>query len=148
MLAGITEEAAQRLNLPISLVSIVLDRAQYFAAAHGLEGWLEEVQGTPIEWSFCKHVVRDGAAFVVSDATRHPRVQGNPFVEHDGVRCYAGVPLTTSRGHVIGSFCVIGYEGRAFSASEMETLRGFARVAVERIEQRAGRVPRARSSVE
>ena len=139
ILDDLTEEAAARFGLPISLVSVVMDRAQHFAASYGLRGWLGSAQGTPVEWSFCKYAVEDRAAFVVEDATKHARVKDNPLVREDGIRCYAGVPLVTSRGYAIGSFCVIGDEARSFSAEEVESLRHFARVAVERIERRADR---------
>lgn len=139
ILDDLTEEAAARFGLPISLVSVVMGQAQHFAASYGLEGWLGAVQGTPIEWSFCKHAVEDRAPFVVEDATEHARVRDNPLVREDGIRCYAGVPLVTSRGYAIGSFCVIGDEARSFSSEELERLRDLARVAVERIERRADR---------
>ena len=129
-------EAAARLGLPISLVTVVLDEAQYFAAHHGLEGWLAEARGTPVEWSFCAHAVRCGAPFVVEDATRHPLVRENPLVTEDGIRCYAGIPLVTSRGHVLGTLCVVGKEARTFTEDEMAALRELAAKAVARIESR------------
>ena len=60
----------------------------------------------------------------------------NPMVTEEGVRCYAGIPLVTSRGHTLGTLCVIGTEARTFPEDEMEALRALARRAVERIEER------------
>ena len=130
------DEAAARLRLPIGLVSIVMDEAQYFAAHTGLEGWMKEARGTPIEWSFCVNAVHSGEPFVVEDAETHPAVKDIPLVHLDGVRCYAGIPLVTSRGHAVGTLCVIGHEARSFTAAEMETLRTLAGRAMERIEAR------------
>lgn len=132
------DEAAARLRLPIGLVSIVLDEAQFFAAHTGLEGWIAEARGTPIEWSFCANAVRSGEPFVVEDAATHPAVKDIPLVRLDGIRCYAGIPLVTSRGHTVGTLCVIGYEARSFGEEEMEALRALAARAVERIEARRG----------
>jgi hypothetical protein len=42
-----TQKAAEEFNLPIGLVSIVLDDSQYFAGSHGLTDWIKEVNGTP-----------------------------------------------------------------------------------------------------
>lgn len=139
ILQGIAADAAGRLGLPIGLVSIVLDEAQYFAAAHGLQGWLSETRGTPVEWSFCANAVRSGEPFVVEDAQLHPLVRDNPLVTEDGIRCYAGIPLVTSRGNTVGTLCVIGTEARSFSPEDIEMLRSMARTAVERIESRRGR---------
>ena len=132
------DEAAARLALPIGLVSIVMDEAQFFAAHTGLEGWMAQARGTPIEWSFCVNAVRGGEPFVVEDATTHPAVKDIPLVHLDGIRCYAGIPLVTSRGHTVGTLCVIGHEARSFSEADLDTLRGLAARAMERIEARRG----------
>lgn len=130
------EEAAERLDLPKALVTVVLDQAQFFAAHVGMDGWLAESNGTPVEWSFCAHAVASREPFVVEDATTHPVVRDNPLVEHEGIRCYAGIPLISSRGHALGTLCVIGTEPRAFRDDEMDVLRELAQKAVARIEAR------------
>ena len=137
ILDSLTSQAAQALGLPVSVVSIVLDSAQYFLASHGLQGWLADTRGTPIDWAFCKHAVENKDVFVVEDAPNHPMVGLNPLVTHHGVRCYLGAPLVTSRGNALGTVCVIGNEARRFTAQDQETLRTFADRAVAYIEQRA-----------
>lgn len=141
VLQEVCAEAAREFGLPIGLVSIVLDEAQHFAASHGLGGWLDAAKGTPIEWSFCRYAVASREAFVVEDAREHSLVQQNPLVRMDGVRCYAGIPLISSRGFALGSFCVIGTEERAFAEPELERLRAFATQVVAHIEAR--RVPQS-----
>jgi GAF domain-containing protein len=136
ILSDLTGEACTKLGLPFGLISIVLDEAQYLVAQHGVGGWIAESQGTPVEWAFCRFAVRDRTAFVVEDAHTHERVKDNPLVTEDGLRCYAGIPLITSRGHALGSFCVAGTEARSFGAEEMQTLRTLASEAVRRIEAR------------
>lgn len=137
ILAGIADEAAARLGLPVSLISVVLDEALHVAGSHGLDGlWLGETRGHPVEWSFCATSVRTRDAFVVESAEKHPTHRTNPLVTLDGVRCYAGVPLISSRGHVLGNLCVVGLEEHTFSEADIETLHELAREAVRRIEAR------------
>lgn len=136
ILQEIAAEAATRLHMPISTVTVVLDEAQFFAARHGVDGWMAQSLGTPVEWSFCAHSVASREPFVVSDATTHPLVSHMPIVEHDGVVCYAGFPLISSRGHALGTLCVIGHEPHTFSDEELGVLRSLADRAVERIEER------------
>lgn len=141
ILADVAARAASQLALPVSLVSVVLDEALHVAASHGLDGlWLGETRGHPVEWSFCAMSVRTRDAFVVESATTHAEHRTNPLVTQDGVRCYAGVPLISSRGFVLGNLCVVGLEERTFSAEEMATLRGLAVEAVRRIEERRSAV--------
>jgi GAF domain-containing protein len=136
ILQEIAAEAATRLHMPISTVTVVLDEAQFFAARHGVDGWMAQSLGTPVEWSFCAHSVASREPFVVDDATTHPTVRHMPIVEHDAVVCYAGFPLISSRGHALGTLCVIGHEPHAFTADELEILRSLADRAVARIEER------------
>jgi len=136
ILQATVEEAADRLGLPQAMVTVVLDQAQFFAAHHGIDGWLAEARGTPVEWSFCALAVASGEPFVVEDATTHPLTRDNPLVEHEGIRCYAGIPLVSSRGYPLGTLCVIGKVPHTFSDADLETLRGLAAKAVHRIEER------------
>jgi GAF domain-containing protein len=137
ILKDIAEAAAARLGLPVSLISVVLDEALHVAGFHGPRGlWLDETRGHPVEWSFCATSVRTREAFVVENAETHPDHHDNPLVTQDGVRCYAGVPLISSRGFVLGNLCVVGLEKRAFSHDEVGVLRTLAVEAVRRIEQR------------
>ena len=137
LLADIATQAAERLGLPVSLISVVLDEALHVAGFHGPQGlWLDETRGHPVEWSFCATSVRTRDAFLVPNAEEHPYHRTNPLVTQDGVRCYAGVPLISSRGYVLGNLCVVGMEERPFSEDDVAVLRALAAEAVRRIEQR------------
>ena len=137
VLQDVATRAAAGLGLPVSLVSVVLDDALHVAAAHGIGGlWLDETRGHPIEWSFCATSVETRDAVVVENAEQHPTHRTNPLVTQDGVRCYAGVPLISSRGFVLGNLCVVGMTERTFDAGEMAALRALAGEAVARIEAR------------
>lgn len=125
---------AEVLGTPISLVTVVLDTAQCFAGAHGIEGWLAETRGTPSEWAFCTQAVRSRSNYVVEDASLDPVQHDNPLVTRDGIRSYAGIPLVTSRGQVIGTLCVIGTEPRRFSADDIAMLERLAAEATREIE--------------
>lgn len=136
LLDDLARRAAEALAMPVGLISIVLDQAQWFAGAHGLSGWLDAVRGTPVEWSFCAHVVREQSALVVEDALGDERFASNSLVEHEGVRCYLGVPLVTGEGHLVGSLCVLGQTERAFTETEQLRLRQLATETMQQLESR------------
>ena len=141
--------AAERFSLPVGLVSIVLDSSQYFAGRHGLDGWLDEAEGTPVEWSFCANTVRDRAQYVVEDASADDRQSANPLVTQDGVRAYAGTPLTTSKGFVLGSYCVLGDTPREFTNDELAELQQMAAAVMLEIEDNhrvSAQVPQPRTA--
>ena len=129
------KKAADEFNLPIGVVSIVLDDIQSFIASHGLEDWVGEVKGTPVEWAFCANSVRSGEEFVVEDS--HESVmKDSPIVTMEGIRCYAGVPLITEKGKVIGNFCVQGPDTRSFTEGEILRLKEYAQLVMNRLEER------------
>ncbi|MEM9292313.1 MAG: GAF domain-containing protein [Acidobacteriota bacterium] len=138
-LQAILEAATTALDIPVGLISVVLDSAQYFPAMHGLSGWIADVRGTPNQWSICIRVVRSGEPLVVPETHEHPQLCFNPIILHDEVRAYAGVPLRTSRGHTLGSLCVLDVEPREFSDEDIRTLEHWADRAAARLEERRGR---------
>jgi GAF domain-containing protein len=121
-LDDIAERTAHRLGQPMGLVSMVLNTAQVFPGSYGLQGWLAEMAGTPIEWSFCVNAVTSGEPYVVPDAVADAKQADNPLVTVDGVRSYAGVPIVVD-GAILGAHCVLGPDPRTFTAADLDELR-------------------------
>ena len=134
-LDDITRHTAEELGQPVSLVTIVLDRAQLFLGRHGLEGWADEAGGTPAEWAFCAEMVRTGRPYVMPDATVDPLHHDNPLVTEVGVRSYAGAPLVTDNGQVLGGHCVVGLEPHEYSEHDLAVLREAADHVMEALER-------------
>jgi GAF domain-containing protein len=102
-----TRLASTILQTPVALVSLVDQDRQFFKSSVGLpEPWASSRQ-TPLSHSFCKHVVSTSEPLSVSDARSHPLLQNNLAILELGVIAYLGIPLTTSQGFTLGSFCVI-----------------------------------------
>ena len=73
---NITSLAALICDTPISLVSLVSDKRQFFKSNHGLD-----INETPIEQSFCAHAINDPLQFfIVEDAREDYRFSDNPLV--------------------------------------------------------------------
>jgi GAF domain-containing protein len=129
----LAQQAATALGQPVGLVTIVLDSAQYLAGMYGVEGWMAEVEGTPVEWSFCAHAVRSGQPYVVEDALTDPEHADNPLVTVDHVRSYAGAPIFGADGHVLGAVCALGPDPHHFARADLETLEHLAADAVDEL---------------
>ena len=126
--------ATQALRAPVSLVSLVDDARQFFAAAQGLDAPWSEHRQTPLSHSFCQHVVNERSALVVEDARSDDRVCDNLAIEDLSVAAYAGVPLCDPEGNVLGSFCVIDDRPRRWTSDELTLLRLLADAVAEEIE--------------
>ena len=132
----LTGLAVRLIGVPVALVSLVDRDRQFFVSCPGLgEPWAS-ARETPHSHSFCQHVVASGAPLVIEDSREHPLLAHNLGVRDLGVIAYAGLPLITSRGHVLGSFCAIDTRPRRWSESDLATLADLAAAAVTEVELR------------
>jgi two-component system cell cycle sensor histidine kinase/response regulator CckA len=132
----LTRMAARLLGAPISLITLVTEDRQFFKSATGLpEPWASR-RGSPLSHSFCRHVAASGEPMVVEDTRRHPLLRGNPAVRELGWIAYAGVPLVTRQGHVVGAFSVVDGMPRLWSERDVALLRDLAACAASEIELR------------
>jgi len=132
----LTRLAARVLGVPISLVSVVDANRQFFKSATGLHDGLAAARQIPLSQSFCKHVVLSGEPLIVTDARQHPVLKENPAITEIGVVAYAGFPLTTQDGLVLGTFCAIDRAPREWTPEQLEILHDLAAAVMTEIELR------------
>ncbi len=129
--------ATQLCVTPIALVSLVARDRQWFKARHGLAAC-----ETPIEQSVCAYALAEpNEILVVPDMTLDPRTSANPLVTgENAMRFYAGVPLVTGDGFVLGTLCVIDRSPRpdGLSPGQEAGLRALARQIMTLLELRRG----------
>jgi GAF domain-containing protein len=136
ILHRLTRLASRALDAPVALMSLVTEDRQFFASSYGLpEPWASD-RATTLLHSFCQHVVVSNHPLLVSDARKHPLVQGNFAVEDLDVIAYMGTPLVNEDGHTLGSFCVIEHEPRRWRSEDVEVLHDFAAAVMDRVSTR------------
>ncbi len=131
-----TRLAKAMLGVPVCMVSLVTSDRQVFAGACGLPSTLEQVRETPLSHSICQHAVTRRSMLVIGDTLLEPEIAEILSVREYGIRSYLGCPLMTGEGHVLGSFCVIDYVPRVWTIPEIDQVREFAALVVQKIEGR------------
>ncbi len=131
-LDDLTALAAQICGTPIALISLVAEHRQWFKARIGLE-----TSETPRDISFCGHGVQQQDLFIVPDASRDERFADNPLVTGEPhIRFYAGAPLMSPEGAVVGMLCVNDRVPRTLTQEQEQALRVLARQVMTHFELR------------
>jgi GAF domain-containing protein len=130
----LTRLTSSVLNVPVTLVSLVDGDRQFFKSCLGLpQPWAAQRQ-TPLSHSFCQHVVESRRPLVVSDAREHPLLRNNPAIRDLGIIAYAGAPLISPNGQVLGTLCAIDHEPRHWTTNQVEILCNLAGSVLSEIE--------------
>lgn len=121
--------AAEQLDMPMALVSLVDGQRQWFKSRLGLAD-----AETDRDIAFCAHAILTPELFVIEDASQDPRFADNPLVTGEAhIRFYAGAPVSAPSGHRIGTLCVLDTVPRQLGPVEravMEALRGLVNEAL------------------
>ncbi|MBD3585195.1 response regulator [Salinimonas sp. HHU 13199] len=127
-----TRIASQICGTPISLISLVDAKRQWFKSKVGLDA-----SETSRDIAFCAHAILEDDIFEVPDTHKDDRFCDNPLVTSDpNIRFYAGAPLISSAGHAIGTLCTISDQPQQLNAHQREALAILGRAVVSQLELR------------
>uniref|UniRef100_M4B1M9 FYVE-type domain-containing protein n=1 Tax=Hyaloperonospora arabidopsidis (strain Emoy2) TaxID=559515 RepID=M4B1M9_HYAAE len=125
------EYAAAELGCQIATISFIGDKSGFLMAKIGLKK-REMARNILLD----AHTIMSAEPTVILDATEDLRFTNNPLVTDGRVRFFAGFPMITTDGHVVGSFSVADPFARALLPGDKYLfLRNLADVAVRGVEQ-------------
>jgi GAF domain-containing protein len=135
----LTRLASVLCGTPFASLSFADGSRLWFKSRIGIEE-----PATPLEASLGARAIRDRDVFVVPDAAADPRFASEACGPGaPGVRFYAGAPLQTRDGHVLGAIAVMDREPRDLSREQIESLRALSRQTMALLELRRFKRERA-----
>jgi GAF domain-containing protein len=126
----LTLEACEKLQMPISTISIIDHNREWFKSRQGMN-----LQQGPRNVSFCGHAMYADYIFIVEDTLLDERFKDNPYVKGSPfVRFYAGVSLRDYKTKLpIGVLCVKDIKTRKMNQVEVGILLELAAKAEEEL---------------
>jgi GAF domain-containing protein len=135
---NITTLAAELVQAPVALISLVDADRIWFKSVHGLD-----VRELPRDDGLCSTAIEQDAPYVVEDTFASPRARNHPLVTADpAIRFYAGVPLKADDGRMLGVLGVMDFKPRTLPAAVLRQLQSLALLTVDQLD--AGAYPRPR----
>lgn len=129
----ITALAAEILEVPVAVVSLVDSDRVWMKSVHGPFP-SREIARLP---ALCAAAIGHDGAYLVENASRDPRTQEHPLVAGPfGLEFYAGMPLRTHDGHVLGMLSCIDTRPRGATRRQLRILGALAGVVMDEIELR------------
>lgn len=123
----ITRMASQIFNSPTAAVSLTDIDRQWFKSRVGCGPELARAEAP------CHVVTETGDLLVISDLALDSRYANGELVRN-GVRFYAGAPLTTRDGFTLGAMCVLDTKPRTLSAEQAKVLTDLAAMVMAQVE--------------
>lgn len=133
VLDDLVRTAALVVDVPISLISLMDDRRQWFKASFGMPRGQ-----SGLDVAFCSRLLEPREVFIVQDAKADPEFKNNPFVTGEPhIRFYAGVPLISSNNVRFGTLCLVDQVAHpVVDQTHIMLLKKLARLVVLEIEHR------------
>ena len=149
-LDAIAKRAADAFDVDVAMISAIdAEQEIVIGGSRELSGFGRDEAGRPVlprRAAICDYVVAGGETLVVDDTERDARFTDNPVAKTWGLRFYAGAPLRSSDGFVLGALCILDREARSLDQRERELLEKLAADVVETIGRAGAGSPRQPSA--
>ena len=121
--------AAMLLEAPLAFVTVVDEHRSFWKACVGVDATRPGDRQNTVQESFCQYVIGTGEPLIVGDAANDPRTHDNPSIQSMGAAAWAGFPVHSPDGHVLGTFCVVDTRVRQWTERDVAVLSTLSQAA-------------------
>ena len=125
---------ARSFEAPIAVITGAEGEKCFWEAQCGLPKDTLITTQAERELSIFSRVVFSDSSLLIADTEEYEPFAADPFFVDKGIRCYAGAPLKTLDGQVLGAVCVLDTRPRQFTEQHTDLLISAANAVVMAIE--------------
>jgi GAF domain-containing protein len=137
---------ARSFDAPIALVTAAQHERRTWEAQCGLPDDALSFADAGHDPSVLTRMVSSENLLIIPDTAEDHLSANEPFLRERGIRFYAGVPLKSHDGNVMGSLCVLDTRPRQITEKQKEMLHWIAEVVTTAIELKNATPPEPISS--
>ncbi len=133
----LTSLACEILDVPVCLLSFIANDKQFFKSQNGLPEPYASRREIPLSQSICQYTLSMDEPLVLDDIRQHEFLAMDSVISEMNIIAYAGIPLITGDGHVLGVFCASDSQPRKWTDRDIRILKGLSESAMTEIELRS-----------
>ena len=132
----LTRLASRLLGTQVAICTLFDAERHFFKSVWGLPVEDATSRQRPLALSFCQLAAVQGGPLIIPDTRQDERLKDHPGVRDFNIASYLGIPLITSEGHALGTFCVFDPHTRVWREEEIQAAKDLAAVVMTEIEMR------------
>ena len=128
--------AAELANCRLSVINIIDSSTQWSLCGFGLpDEVFQTIRSVPREMTICQYALLSHKPTIIEDLEKDALFNDHPMVTNEpNIRFYAGFPLISKRGNVMGTLCLIDYEPQHIEAGLIGVFDKLARRIAHQLE--------------
>lgn len=125
----LTNLAASICQTKYSAITIIDDHRQWFKSTYGFD-----LKETPLKDSICQSLLNQyQEGLYIPDLLENHEFKNHPALINSNTRFYAGYPIKTNSGFILGSLCVFDEKPKTLNKNHLGLLKVFANQAMKLI---------------
>lgn len=118
---NLTQLASEIAGTKVAMINLIDDERQWAKSTFGTSNQLKEMLR---ENSVCQYTIKSSGVTEIKNLLEDKRFSDFDYVKaEDGFRYYFGVPLIAQNNHTIGSLCVLDYQEKNLSETQIRQLK-------------------------
>ena len=128
--------AAELTDCPMSFINLLDQSSQWSLCGLGLPQQIfDQFREIPRDQSICQYAILSKEPTIINDLENDVIFSEHPIViEEPHIRFYAGFPLVSKKGNVLGTLCLMDLEPRTIDKALIPAIQKLARRVVFQLE--------------